>query len=687
MFLNRILSFSFTLVFFVGFSQENSQKVLDTIKVNQLDEVVITATRTVRQLSSVPLAVTLISNKEIKKTGITRLKNILEEQTGIVFVTDASGFEGIQMQGLNSAYTLIMIDGVPIIGRSSGTLDLKRLTVNNIKQIEIVKGPSSSLYGSDAIGGVINIITDTANRDVSKGNIHYYFKGGKRNEQDLNSSYIYKKNKLGINAGINLNFSGGYDLSPNTLGNTTEPNTNFTANFGLNYKFNKKLKFHFSNRYYQQNQEVASTINAAKEYNLNAKISQDISGKFHLDYTFYATKYKTESFFNGDQSYYNQTLVRPEIRAIFKLDKSEIIGGIGASFDALDRTFFEKKESFKTQYVFGQFDYKPSQNLNVILGARFDHHNKYNSAFSPKISARYKVNDWFAIKSSMGFGFKAPDFRQLFFNFNNSAGGYIVYGVRTMHDLFGHVPEVINQVENNLNPENSVGYNLGFQLHPTHRLKINVNLFRNDIKDLINTAIFKDELPGINPNTQVFYYENRNKVYTQGIELDSKLILTDNFTISGGYQFLISKDKEEEDLIKSGVIYYRKTPNSPSQKLKIEDYFGLANRSKHTANLKVYYQNYEHNFDATIRAVYRSKYALYDTNNSQQIIDKYDNFVKGNVLVNTSFSKSIYNFAEVQIGIDNLLNSNGIQNEKLFPNNDSVLRIGRTFFGKIQINF
>jgi len=687
MILNRVLGLSFTLLFFAGYAQERNQNKIDTTKVNQLEEVVITATRTVRHLSSVPLAVTLVSNKEIKRAGTTRLKNILQEQTGIVFVTSASGFEGIQMQGLNAAYTLILIDGVPLIGRSSGMLDLKRITVNNIKQIEIVKGPSSSLYGSEAIGGVINIITITPNREISKGNVHYYFKGGKRNELDLSSNYVYNKNQFGINAGLNFNSSAGYDLSPKTLGNTTNPNTNFTGNFGLNYRLNSKLKFHFSNRYYQQNQKVRANVNAVNEYNLNTKMSHSVSKMVHLDYTFYATTYKTESVFNDSKSYYNQTLVRPEIRAIIKIGKNEIIGGVGASFDALDRTFFEKKEAFKTQYVFGQYDFKPTENLNLIVGARYDQHNKYKSAFSPKISARYQLNDWLAIKSSVGFGFKAPDFRQLFFNFNNSAGGYVVYGVRTMHDLFGQNPQVIDQVAKDLNPENSIGYNIGFQLKLTNHLKINVNIFRNDIKDLINTAVFNGVLPGLNPNTRVFYYENRNKVYTQGLELDAKLKLTDNITISGGYQFLIAKDKEQEELIKSGSIYYRKTPSSPSQKLQIKDYVGLANRSKHTANLKVFYQNYKHDFNANIRAIYRSKYALYDTNNSQQIIDKYDDFVKGNILVNASFSKSISSNAEFQFGIENLFNSNGIQNEKLFPNNDSVLRIGRTFFGRIQLNF
>ena len=77
----------------------------------------------------------------------------------MITVPDFGGGEGIQMQGLDAQYVLILIDGVPLVGRSAGTLDLNRISVGNIKQIEVVKGASSSLYGSDALGGVINIIT------------------------------------------------------------------------------------------------------------------------------------------------------------------------------------------------------------------------------------------------------------------------------------------------------------------------------------------------------------------------------------------------------------------------------------------------------------------------------------------------------------------------------------------------
>ena len=138
----------FFLIFFscFSFSQEETITKQDSTKIESLEEVIITATRTVRQLSSLPLPAQLISKKEIQSVNSSRLSDILNEQTGLITVPDFGGGEGIQLQGLDSQYTLILVDGVPLIGRSAGTLDISRVSVGNIKQIEIVKGASSSLY-------------------------------------------------------------------------------------------------------------------------------------------------------------------------------------------------------------------------------------------------------------------------------------------------------------------------------------------------------------------------------------------------------------------------------------------------------------------------------------------------------------------------------------------------------------
>ena len=126
---------------------------------NKLEEVIITGTKTERVLSSLPLNASIIKKEEIEKTNATRLSDIINEELGLITVSDFGGAEGLQMQGLDSEYILILIDNQPLVGRLAGTLDLNRISVGNVKQIEIVRGPSSSLYGNNAFAGVVNIIT------------------------------------------------------------------------------------------------------------------------------------------------------------------------------------------------------------------------------------------------------------------------------------------------------------------------------------------------------------------------------------------------------------------------------------------------------------------------------------------------------------------------------------------------
>ena len=124
-----------------------------------IQEVTISATKTSKSIDELPIPVTIISEKEIQEFSASKLYDVITKQTGIVSITTKTGTEGLQMQGLDASYTTILIDGFPVIGRSFGALDLNRISVGDIERIEVIKGPSSSLYGSNALGGVINLIS------------------------------------------------------------------------------------------------------------------------------------------------------------------------------------------------------------------------------------------------------------------------------------------------------------------------------------------------------------------------------------------------------------------------------------------------------------------------------------------------------------------------------------------------
>jgi outer membrane receptor for ferrienterochelin and colicins len=661
-------------IFLLLFSAKEygQEKIADSLIYGDLNEVIVTATRTPRQLSSLPLPVTLVSKEQIKETGTIRVNQILAEQTGLILVPDESGFEGLQIQGIDNDYVMIMIDGVPLVGRSAGNFNLNRLSVGNIKQIEIVKGPSSALYGSEALGGVVNIITEKPTTDKLKGNTS--FRAGSFSTLDANFNLRQKFEKVGYAFSINRFSSEGYDLVPDDGGQTVSPFENYTLSTRLFYDFNDDLKLFSSTRYYSQSQENNIESNGdffegnieETEWNSHLRLDHDYNSSIRFEYELYFTNYRANELSQNPvneeilfQSDFNQTLIRPEIRGIWTLENAgTITSGMGYQHDQLDRTFFDNRVSFQSQYFYSQWDVEPLDDLNIIVGARFDNHSEYSNQLSPKLAVRYELNENFALKSSVGYGFKAPDFRQLYFDFSNSAVGYTVLGYNVAVEKLQELEEA-NQIlstevpldifDEPLKAESSIGINLGTSFEKD-KWKANLNFFRNDITNLIDTQIIARKFNGQN----VFSYRNFNRVFTTGLELDFTYDWNKDFKIQGGYQLLYAYDKAQLERIENNEVFT--TVNGRTVALDRSDYFGLINRSRHTANLKFFYDIPSIKTNANLRLVYRSKYGLFDTNGNA-ILDQNDNsYVNGFVTANFATTTQLVNNFELQIGINNLLN-------------------------------
>ncbi|MGI9138354.1 MAG: TonB-dependent receptor plug domain-containing protein, partial [Sediminibacterium sp.] len=196
------------------FSQFTNIK--DTIQL-QGDSVVVTATRSERKLSNVTVPVSIINSKTIQQIGALRLTDVLKEQPGL---TLTSGFgAGVQLQGLNPDYTIILINGEPLVGRTAGVLDLNRVALGNIKKIEIVKGPSSSLYGSEAMAGVINIITDGNSKIPLQTSLRY----GTYKTIDAGVNQAISSANMFYQAYYNYYSTDGYSIRPNSASRVTTP--------------------------------------------------------------------------------------------------------------------------------------------------------------------------------------------------------------------------------------------------------------------------------------------------------------------------------------------------------------------------------------------------------------------------------------------------------------------------------
>ena len=685
----KITLFALLICCEISFAQ---QKQKDSIKANELSEVkVVTGTRTERVLSSLPLPMTIITSEAIAKTGVTRLNEILNEQTGIILIPDESGFEGIQMQGLDAAYTMILIDGVPLIGRSSGVLDLSRVSVGNIERIEIVKGASSALYGSEAMGGVINVITKRSKKDMFTGSFSYRY--ATFNTNDVNANILWKKKKFAVNLFGDFYSSDGYDLDKSTPLKNVEKFYNYTIQPKLYYDFSENLKLMVSNRFYNQSMNNVATIESANytgdakenEWNSQIKLEHRWNSKFYAEYELYATNYKNDSFLNDENNvlfestYYNQWLFRPEVRTTWSIKNNKLTTGVGLNYETLDRTYFDKNVNFNSQYIFVQYDFNPTKKWNFLAGFRCDNHSEYASQFSPKLAVNYKFNDNFSLKSSVGYGYKAPDFRQLFFDFTNPSVGYTVLGYNVAEDRLDQFEEqgqILYRIQGisfdaPLEAESSINFNFG-TFYKKNKLKIEVNAFYNLIQNLIDTRVVAQKTNGQN----VFSYFNISEIFTYGLEFNSTYDFTKEFSVSLGYQYLTAKDRSVLDNFED----YQYVRNSQLQTIQISksDYFGLYNRSKHTANVKFAYTIPKIKTDINLRVFYRSKYGLFDTNGNQ-ILDKYDTFVDDYFIANLSITKNIADKLLLQAGANNLFD---------FTNPDLITNLsGRQIFARLQCNF
>lgn len=682
------------VLLFISFSQfSKAQVATDSIKSTHLQEVIVTGTRTERSVATLPLPTQIITGESIKKSGLSRLNEIIQEQTGLITVPDFGGGEGIQMQGLDATYVMILIDGQPLLGRSAGTLDLSRISVNNIERIEIVKGASSCLYGSEALAGVVNIITKKPTiTNKIKGNINY--KLATFNTHDVSTTFEYGKNKVGFELFGNYFKTSGYNLSDNIFLQTVEPYYNFIIQPKVKINFSDKINLSLNSRIYNQNQDYNAEIGTDKyvgeskinEWNNSILLNQTVSDKFKLVYDLYATNYKANEYLNDqnnqpfDESKFNQWYFRPEIRSHYKVGKNTLSTGIGVNYETLDRTYFENKATLNSEYIFGQFEWFIKEKWNILAGFRYDNHHQYQSQFSPKIGVNYKWNDNFSLKTSVGYGYKAPDLRQLYFDFTNSAVGYTVLGYNVAEEKLALLQSQ-GQIlftngftfTNPLKPESSVNFNFG-GYYKKNKLSFDYNFFYNTIKNLIDTRAIAQKTNGQN----VFSYFNIDKIFTYGLELNSTYKANSNLSVSAGYQYLIAKDQTIVDKIERGEVFARDPITLSSFKLKSSDYFGLYNRSTHTANIKINYLIPSIKTSVNARVFYRSKYGIFDSNNNN-ILDKYDDFVKGYFLTNLTLNKDFKHQISAQLGVINLLD---YKDESNIPN-----LAGRQFFTRIQYQF
>ena len=671
-----------------------SQNQKDTIVFDRkLEEVTISATKTAKSIAKLPIPVMIISEKEIEEFGSSKLFDVIKRQTGIVSVTTKTGTEGLQMQGLDASYTTILLDGFPIIGRSFGALDLNRIALVDVEKIEVIKGASSSLYGSNALGGVINLVSKK--KLIDGKSTTFSLKHATHNTTNASLIYQYKKEHLQLSNSFDYYNSDGYDLIDSDKLSTVNPYSNYTISSNLKYGISDKILLNTNARYYKQEQvHTAEHLNSLlkgksniEEWSLGSSLKYLMSSNFNQQIEVYKTNYRADEFLNTeegilhDNNYFDHTLLQSELKSYFTYKGLNTVIGFGMTKEELSRRDFSNNPKQDLKFLYGQLDATAFDKLNIILGSRYDYYTDYTPVISNKLALGFPITQKLNINSSVGTGFKTPDFRQKYFDFTNSTIGYNVLGRDVAFDRLatmqaeGMIQEIVpfSELISPLKSETSINLNLGIKYYPTYNLTFDVNLFNNKVNDLIEWQLVAK---GVN-NTNIYSYFNINQVETKGIEFNSAYRKVDNWEIKFGYQLLYAYDTQVLKEIGQDTVYYARDPETQvSIKLNKEDYFGLFNRSRHTANIKL---NYHLNDKTELNTIltYRSKYALSDSNGND-ILDTYDEFVAGYSLCDVGFSHQISLLKSFQIGVKNIFG---------FTNPEYISNIsGRLYYINIKIN-
>ncbi len=606
----------------------------------QMDEVVITGTKTERRLKDTPVITEVITRSEIEATGAENIGEVLEHRVGVVVHRDAHG-DGVQLQGLASDYILVLLDGEPQVGRIAGKLDLARIAVENVERIEIVKGASSALFGSAAMGGVINVITRKVSSPFA---VQFTNNFETHNTIDSRSAVELKRDKFNALLTLAANRRNPIDLDESDLSTTIDGYQNLTHSARTEYQLTSKAMLLFSGQYFAQEQEGVSEtddiifdrLGNIDNFSGSVGTGYQLGLRSKLMGKIYATRYRDESTvidrgtsLTASSNVTVQDLIKGEAQFDTALGlKNQLTVGAELIFENLEsQRIAGGEKGVTTDSLFFQNEFRPMANLALVLGGRLDHHSEFGTHFSPKLSGMYHVTSDVTIRTSFGQGFRAPDFKDLYLDFSNPTSGYQVLG------------------NPDLQPESSGSWNLGVEYQFKSALLGRVHLYRNNLKNLIEAErIGKSVLGG-----SKFQYFNVSKAFTEGVEVEFSTRSIGGFSAMVGYAYLKGEDKE------TGLT--------------------LLNRSKHSGNLKLAYTNRDAGFNLDLRGRYASRWGFFD--DGDNVLED-EEYAPSNYIWNLRGSKQVLKWLKASVGINNIFD---------FKIPAFYTFTGRSFYGGLSLNY
>lgn len=559
-----------------------------TDSIINLQDIVVTGTKTPKKKINSPIMINIINSETISNVQACNLSETLSFQTGLRIETDCQtcNYTQLRINGMSGGFSQVLINGRPTFSPLMGLYALEQFPSNMIEKIEVMKGAGSTLYGSSAIGGTVNIITKIPKRNSSQIEINTRSIDRQANDYSIvgNASIISESKKSGLSLFINKREREAYD---NNKDNFSElpylNNISFGTNMYFMPKENQKLDINFNSIYeYRYGGEMQDEIPAHFAEQSEERTHNILAGGF--DYQINFNNYESSfisyvAYQNTDREHY--TGIKPNddsdeldlflnnppygnsyvktLNTGFQLNHiaKSILNGdnvftLGVDylydsvFDEISAYDYVVDQTSKDLGVFLQSDWEINEKVSFLTGIRADFHNLVdNTIFSPRASMLYKASDNLQLRFGYGTGFRAPQALDTDLHIAFAGGG---------------VSRVI--LSDELKEESSESLNFSVNYDKTKENWIagfTIDLFYNQLKNaFIIQPIGQDEFG------EIFEKQNGQGALIQGINLEARANFNRAIQVEGGYTIQSSEFDSAVEYIEgvSPIREFIRTPKN-----------------------------------------------------------------------------------------------------------------------------
>lgn len=505
-------------------------------QVTKQEEMVVTATKTEKEQHKAPGALQVITARDIQATNAQTVAEALEESTGLVVGRESGRQKRPNIRGTGSKHTLVLIDGRRFSAGYKDFVDIEQIPVDIIQRIEVTRGPSSALYGSDAIGGVVNIITKKPPKKTeAQATLQYGQDVYGEGEEPEGRGYF------GNSAGpFGYLLAGSYRTKEMWDRDGTSPDDgdeqedrNIAARFSYDLNANNKLTAGFD---YSDMQDEG--LRFLHQKNRQRKAEDDRLG-YYVQYDAKPTAFSSFMFRYNHSEHENDISTDPfteltaEENAERSLDQAEgrytaWLGDkhlltLGSEFRTEDRQDDTgRDDDIENLGFYIQDEYQILDPLYLVAGLRYDEHSDFGSEWTPRTSAVYSLLDSLRLKASYGTGFRAPSISELFVHSYRKRGKWIY------------------EPNPDLDPEKSESFEVGIE-GEYKMVQAGLTALRTEMEDLIQPMLYKS----IKKKKQSYYrYENISEATLQGLELEYTFFLPKGFTLSGNWTYMDTENEK-----------------------------------------------------------------------------------------------------------------------------------------------